>query len=396
MESERILFMKRWCSALLIIIMITTLFTGCSNEKNKVLQDDITDKKEITFPQITDLPETTDLPQITDSSQITDSPQTTDSLQQNTSISYPFTVTDQIGRKVTIEKPVERIISSYYISTAITIALGKAENLVGIEMKADTRGLYQKAAPDLINLPAVGSGKGLNIEETANLTPDIVIIPQKLKDSVEQLEQLSIPVLVVDPETLENYNDCVKLLGVVYDCQEKANKLIEYYTVKMEEMKALMKSPDLKRPTVYLSSGSSYLSTCTSKMYQNELITLAGGINVSSELENGYWAEISKEQLLTWNPDYMFPVSYANYSIEDIKQDTDLAQVNAVKNNQIIVFPSAIEPWDYPTPSSILGVLWLAHILHPEIYTEEAYLSEAATFYKTFFGIDVTKEELGL
>lgn len=360
MESERILFMKKWCSALLIIIMITSLFTGCSNEKDKVLQDNITDKKEIT------------------------------------SISYPFTVTDQIGRKVTIEKPVERIISSYYISTAITIALGKAENLVGIEMKADTRGLYQKAARDLINLPAVGSGKGLNIEETANLTPDIVIIPQKLKDSVEQLEQLSIPVLVVDPETLENYNDCVKLLGVVYDCQEKANKLIEYYTVKMEEMKALMKSPDLKRPTVYLSSGSSYLSTCTSKMYQNELITLAGGINVSSELENGYWAEISKEQLLTWNPDYMFPVSYANYSIEDIKQDTDLAQVNAVKNNQIIVFPSAIEPWDYPTPSSILGVLWLAHILHPEIYTEEAYLSEAATFYKTFFGIDVTKEELGL
>ena len=36
----------------------------------------------------------------------------------------PITVTDQAGRTVTIESPAERIVSSYYISTALLVALG--------------------------------------------------------------------------------------------------------------------------------------------------------------------------------------------------------------------------------------------------------------------------------
>ena len=52
------------------------------------------------------------------------------------------------------------------------IALGCENKLTGIEMKGDTRPLYRMAAPQLLELPAVGSGKGINIEETAALDPD--------------------------------------------------------------------------------------------------------------------------------------------------------------------------------------------------------------------------------
>lgn len=319
-----------------------------------------------------------------------------DKVQENSNeITYPLTVIDQIGREVVIEKPAERIVSSYYITTAISIALGMEDKLVGIEMKADTRELYKKAAPQIIELPAVGSGKGVNIEEIANIKPDIVILPKKLKDSVEQLEILSIPVLVVDPETLSNYNECVELLGNVFGCQEKATELLNYYETKTKEVEELLKDVT-ERPSVYLSSGASYLRTCTSNMYQNDLIQMAGGDNVSKELTDGYWAEISKEQLLEWNPEYILPVSYAEYSVEDIINDSDLAQVKAIAENKVILFPSKIEPWDYPTPSSVLGILWLTHTLHSDIYTKEAYIKEAQTFYQQFFGIEVTEEELGL
>ncbi len=218
-----------------------------------------------------------------------------------------FTVTDQVGREVFFEKPAERIVSAYYISTAILLALGLEENIAGIEMKADTRRLYKAAAPELLELPAVGSGKGINIEETAALSPDVVIIPLKLADSAEQLEKLNIPVIVVDPETMEDFRACVELLGKVCGAEERGDALISYYDVKIAFAGELTGTLE-ERPKVYICAGSSYLSTCTSRMYQNDLIKMAGGENVSSGLKEGYWQTISPEQFLGWNPDYIFAV----------------------------------------------------------------------------------------
>ncbi|WP_313530689.1 ABC transporter substrate-binding protein [Anaerotignum sp.] len=311
------------------------------------------------------------------------------------STSTEITITDQIGRTVTLEKPAEKIVSSYYISTAALIALGMENNLVGIEAKADTRELYRLAAPSLLDLPAIGSGKGVNVEEIASLNPDVVILPQKLQDSVSSFESLGIPVIVVDPETMDNFKECVSILGAITDTAKKSEALLSYYDEKMTEAKEKTASLSVL-PTVYLSAGSEFLSTCTSKMYQNELIAMSGGINVSSELTNGYWQQISAEQLNIWAPEYIFAVSYADYTLDDIKNNAAFSEIPAIKNGNVYSFPSNIEPWDYPTPSSVLGVLYLTHMLHPEIYSEEDYVQEATDFYKEFFDISVSKTDLGL
>ncbi len=310
-------------------------------------------------------------------------------VQQN----QPITVTDQAGRQITLAKPAEKIVSSYYISTAILIALNCENKLTGIEMKADTRELYRLAAPQLLKLPAVGSGKGINVEETAALAPDLVILPAKLKDSVPSFEALNIPVVVVDPETQENFEACVTMLAKLTGTSARGEELLKYYHEKTQEIIKL--TQNLNRPAVYLSAGSGYLSTCTSKMYQNDLIIIAGGRNVSSELQDGYWAKISPEQLLMWNPEFMFAVSYAEYSLDDIKKDKNIKTVKAIKNDNVSTFPSQIEPWDYPTPSSILGIMWLASRLHPEVYSRETFITEAKEFYLKFFDITVTEEQLG-
>ncbi|MFV0314813.1 MAG: ABC transporter substrate-binding protein [Anaerotignum sp.] len=306
-----------------------------------------------------------------------------------------ITLTDQIDRTVTLDKPAQKIVSCYYISTALLLTLGLEDSLVGIEAKADTRGLYQLAAPNLVNLPAVGSGKGINIEEIASLSPDLVILPKKLQDSVLPLEELGISVLVVDPETAENFKSCVSLLSTATGSTEKGEALLNYYDEKMAEVKELTGSLTTL-PTVYLAGSSEYLSTCTSKMYQNDLISLAGGTNVSSELTDGYWQKISAEQLNLWSPEYIFAVSYADYTLDDLKNDPTLSEIPAIKNEAVFTFPSTIEPWDYPTPSSVLGVLYLTHMLHPDLYSEEDYVKEATSFYKEFFDIEVTKTDLGL
>lgn len=305
-----------------------------------------------------------------------------------------ITVTDQIGRTVTLPEPADNIVSSYYISTALLIELDCEDNIAGIEKKADTRELYKLAAPQLLDLPAIGSGKGINVEECAKLEPDLVIIPKKLQDNVKAFEDLGIPVIVVDPETQENYEECISILAQATGKQDRGEKLLDYYHKKTDEIKKI--TEDLDKPSVYLSAGSQYLSTCTSKMYQNELISMAGGKNVSQELTDGYWQNISPEQLASWNPEYWYVVNYAEYSIDDIRKDAAVKDVAAVKNNKITTFPSEIESWDYPAPSSILGVMWLTNQLHPEEYDKKTYIKEAKNFYKEFFDIDVTEEQLGV
>ena len=76
---------------------------------------------------------------------------------------YPITVTDQAGREVTIEQAPERLVSGYYISTSALIALDLEDRLVGIEAKADKRAIYRLSAPELIDLPNVGTAKEFDL-----------------------------------------------------------------------------------------------------------------------------------------------------------------------------------------------------------------------------------------
>lgn len=362
------------------VCLLVTSLAGCGSTSNTAGQETITTEAAASEEGTTVSAETETAAETADA--------------EITADAFPLSLTDQAGREVTLEAPARNLVSSYYISTALLIALGCADNLSGIEMKADTRMLYQLAAPQLLSLPAVGSGKGINVEETAALSPDLVILPLRLLDSAASFEELGIPVLVVNPETQEDFEACVELLGAATGTQERAAGLLAYYHEKMEEAEAL--TTDLERPDVYFASGSDYLRTCTSQMYQNDLIRMAGGRSVSEELTDGYWQNVSPEQVLAWNPEYIFCVTDADYTLEDVKQDETLAQVQAVQDGHIMSFPSPIEAWDYPTPSSVLGVLWLTCQLHPEVYSQEDFVKEAKAFYQEFFSIEVTEEQLGL
>ncbi len=271
------------------------------------------------------------------------------------------TVVDQLGREVELDGTPEKIVSSYYISTSLLINLGVQDKLVGIEAKAKTREMYKKVAKELIDLPAVGTSKEINIEECANLNPDLVIIPTRLKEFIPKFEELKIPVIAIEPETLDQFKETVKLIGKAVGKEEKANKLVNYYDDTISKVKELNKNLTEKQ-NVYLAGSDSVLKTCTSKMYQNYMFEVCGGENVTKELTDGYWTTISVEELVKKNPDVIYMVGYASYSKDDILKDERLKGVNAINNNKVYVFPSTLEAWDYPTPSSMLGILWLSKL----------------------------------
>ena len=298
-------------------------------------------------------------------------------------LAEPVTLTDQVGREVTVEEVPSRIVSGYYISTSALIALGVQDRIVGIEAKAAKRPIYSLSAPELIALPNVGSAKEFNLEGCIALKPDLVILPKKLKDAAATLSELGIPVLLVNPESQENLEDMIALLGEATGTEERAAELLGYIDDLWDYLEE--KLADTQKPRVYLAGNSNLLTTAGGKMYQSGMVTLAGAENVAADIEDTYWAEVSYEQLLKWNPDVIVLASDASYSVEDVLADENLADCTAVKNGAVYQLPGDAEAWDSPVPSGILGSVWLASVLHGDVMGEECE-DIIHDFYQRFYG----------
>ena len=296
---------------------------------------------------------------------------------------FPVTVTDQAGRSVTIESEPQRIVSGYYISTSLLIALGQTDKLVGIEAKADTRPIYSLSAPQLLELPNVGSAKEFDLEGCAALEPDLVILPLKLKDAAETLSGMGIPVILINPEDQELLEETITLVGTATGSTALADELLAFSDDEAAQLETLM--ADVERPTVYLAGNSDLLSTAGDAMYQSDMIRLAGGQNVAAEITDTYWAEVSYEQILAWDPEYIILASDASYTCEDVLNDEALASCTAVANGNVYQIPGDAEAWDSPVPSGILGSVWLASILHPEVMSTEDANAVMGNYYDTFY-----------
>lgn len=299
---------------------------------------------------------------------------------------YPVTVTDQAGREVVIEEAPETLVSGYYISSSALIALGQTEKFVGIEAKADKRPIYSLAAPELIALPSVGTAKEFDLEGCLALEPDLVILPMKLKDTAATLEEMDVDVLVVNPESRQQLSEMVALFGTALDCEEKAAELTGF----IGDIESALSgwTAGAEAPAVYLAGNSSFLSTAGGAMYQSDLIELAGGDNVAAEIEDTYWAEVSYEQVLAWDPAYIILASDASYTVEDVLADPALAGCTAVANGNVYQLPSDVEAWDSPVPGGILGAVWTASVLHPELVAADVVDMTVETFYATFYGFE--------
>lgn len=296
---------------------------------------------------------------------------------------YPITVEDHAGRKVVIESEPQRIISCYYITTSLLMALDLEDKIVGVEDNPDYRPIYELSAPQLLELPWVGTAKVLDVEGSAALEPDLVILPLRLKESAEILEELGIDVLLVNPESQELLNEMITMVGAATGTTEKAESLLSFIDEKQQYLADAV--ADAARPAVYLAGNSGLLQTAGNAMYQSDMIRLAGGRNVAGEVTDTYWAEVDYEQLLTWDPDYIILASNAAYTIEDVLADPNLTDCIAVKNKNVYQIPAEAEAWDSPVPSSILGALWLASVLHPDLVTETTCNEMMDDYYETFY-----------
>ena len=320
--------MKKWISMALAMIMVVAMFTGCASPKKLETKE----TKETT--------EATETP--------------------NTSVSEEAV---EAGKS----QPAQRIVSGYYITTSACIALGLKDKMVGIEAKADKRPIYKLAAPELIGLPSVGTAKEF------------------------ELEGMGMKTLVVNPESMEGLEEAIRSIAAATGTQERAEALIGWYGAKKEKLAGItgQAGSGEHKPQVYIAGTRSILRAATTQMYQNSLIELAGGVNAAADLTDNGWADISYEQLITYDPEVIVVIPEAEYTKEDVLKDGQLAGTAAVQNGRVYEMPSSFEAWDSPVPSGILGCMWLSSVLHEDSYPFDEFREEAAEFYREFYGVEI-------
>ena len=264
--------------------------------------------------------------------------------------------------------------------------------MVAVEAKADSRNIYNLAAPELASLPSVGTAKAFDLEACLAAEPQLVILPKRLSDAAASLAEFGIPALLVNPEDDALLTEMILLIGEAAGESERAQTLCGTLTAQLTlcaEMTA-----QAEKPTALVLGVGDYLHCAPGDMFQSTLLEKAGAVNAAAEMTGGSWAEISYEQLLAMNPQVLVIPAEAAYTAQDVLGDPELAELDAVKNGRVYAMPAAFEAWDSPVPSGVLGALWLASELHPEAYAREQYVSAATELYETYYGF--TPDEAAL
>lgn len=303
-------------------------------------------------------------------------------------------ITDDADREVEIPDQVNRLVTAFKPATLLVLSLGGADALVGVDSSSRHDTLNLAVAPELKKAVSVGSkSQDISLETVISLKPDLVILySQKTGIQLaDRLQDSGCPAMVIAPETFDSIEKNLMLLGKALDRQEQAARVVQAMHNVQEAVHIRVQDLEKKeRKTVYYAGPSGFLSTSPSGMLQDVMIDRAGGRNAASGL-HGYFKQVSPEQLMDWAPDSIILSRMIRPQAKTLLKRKQFSLLPAVKRNNIHVFPSTLAPWDFPSPLSALGVLWLGARLYPERFADISLMQEVNAFHRTLFGQSFTE-----
>lgn len=363
---------KKVLALLLAMSMTMSLFVGCGSKTEKVAT-------EVTEEVTKEAPEEI----------------ATEEIEKSTEV----TITDVVGNTITLEKPATKLVGTHNptMNTAVILG-GGGKYIAGFGNKKMASGLYSYVFPELEEVTQIGKGKEINFEECITQGADLAILPERFASQVDQFAEVGITAAVVLPnkESYETIVSSLEMVGALVGEDERAAEIIAFFEGKLSEAKEITATIEESPKALYLG-GSSALSVANGVMLQSVMLETVGAQNVAKDVEGeGDFVEVSVEQIIEWNPEVIYVPVFASYTVDDVLNDPAWSEIDAVKEGRVYQFPSALEPWDYPTPSAAMGLTWLIQNLYPELYTMDEVVEDANEYYDLVYGQTFTAEELGL
>ncbi|MCS7157445.1 MAG: cobalamin-binding protein [Blastocatellia bacterium] len=268
-------------------------------------------------------------------------------------------VTDEIGRRVAIPSPPQRVISLAPSVTEMLFALGLGERIVGVTSYCD----YPPAARDK---EKVGDLLNPSIERVLALRPDLVIVSTatQLERFARRLEEVGIPLYVVDAERVEDVLRSLGNLGEIFGRREEAERVVRALRARLETVRAKVRGRP--RPRVLMVIDRDPLIVPGRGAFLTDLIEQAGGQSITADAERE-WTPYSLETVLTRAPEVIILPSRERTTRR--RADThwpELAATPALQQGRVYAINNDL--LFRPGPRLIEGLEEVARVLHPEAF----------------------------
>ncbi|MGH2471797.1 MAG: ABC transporter substrate-binding protein [Candidatus Limnocylindria bacterium] len=271
---------------------------------------------------------------------------------------FPATLTDFQNRSVIVPARPERLVSIGPSVTAFLFALGAGPRVVGVDDFSDE-------PAEAATREHVGGIK-VNFEKVVALKPDLVLSVKFSDGTIEKLQAASLNVLVVDPQSVSDVARTATLLGKAVDAGGEA--LARSIQQRVDAVKAKTASVTT-RPRVYHeidASDPAKIFTVGPGSYINDLIDIAGGVNVAARAPSAY-PQLSAEEILRSDPEIIV-LAAADYSAKpsQVAARQGWSIITAVKSGRIVT----IEPNLINRPGPRVGEAAEAYarLVHPELF----------------------------
>jgi iron complex transport system substrate-binding protein len=311
-------------------------------------------------------------------------------------------IIDMSGRKVTIPETISKVVAVSPPGTYLLYAIDPGV-IAGLNFPL-WENEKQFTLPGLKKLPVigglVGQGRTLNREVLLQVKPDFVLFWTWRQDAINRkfaavVDELGLPRVCVRLDSIDDYPAALGFLGEVLGKKERGRQLTRYADDALREAKAIAAQiPAADQVRVYYAGDQDGLGTERSASLHAELIPLTGGINVhqGEELDHYGMEKISMEQLLLYDPQVILVKEKSFYGT--VFTDGRWQNLRAVRDKRVYLIPYVPFNWFDRPPSfmRLLGIKWLLHTLHPDLYRIDLN-AETRAFYKLFLGVDLSRQQ---
>lgn len=312
----------------------------------------------------------------------------------NLNIGFARTITDMKGRTVEIPDKTERIFP-YDAKTSILMFPLLQDKMTATATLPGKKN-YKYISPGFTQLPEVDVK---NIEEVLAASPQVIIASFYGKNdessAIKLGERLNIPVVFISL-ALDELDKSYLFLGDLFNKKEESIVLANFLKNIYHTADSLKTKGISTKGEVYYTLGETGLMTDPSGSKHTQVFDYMN-IPIAAKVPapTGGHAKVNMEQVLIWNPGYIFTVPFRGQqsAYQTITTDTKWKNINAVKNKKVFVSPT--QPMGYfdhpPSVNRIPGIIWLCEVFfnYPTDKTKE----NITGFYELFYQYKLTDVE---
>lgn len=215
--------------------------------------------------------------------------------------STAVSVTDMMGRQINLDRPASKVVVLTASDCEIIYALGAGDAVIA-------RGEYCNYPEEALNVTEVSSGGETNIEQIISLKPDVVMMDTMAQtvEQVQALENAGIPVLVNNAKTIDEVYKSIEIIGKMVGKETEASGMVSEMKKSFDKITASADKNSGKTVYFEVSPLEYGLWTAGKGTFMDEIATMLGVTNIFSDVSG--WAEISQEQVIERNPDYIVTI----------------------------------------------------------------------------------------